>query len=214
MLLHVNLLAIVNIGKRLKELRTKLGLSQLELCQRSGISQASIARIEANKQKNLKSETIQKLSEALDIPLFGFLEKPQYIKEETQPYGAIRMLPVISLQDLLSNKIPSLLKEIAITFEPVLTHAENAFFLKGTVPIICSPYINEGDLLLVEPHAQIQDSDLVLLLSYNEVFIGKIFFDLPLYILQPLNQSQKPFVFTRKKRDVKIMRIGEMRKKF
>jgi len=214
MLLHVNLLAIVNIGKRLKELRTKLGLSQFELCQRSGISQASIARIEANKQKNLKSETIQKLAEALDIPLLGFLEKPQYIKEETQPYGAIRMLPVISLQDLLSNKIPSLLKEIAITFEPVLTHAENAFFLKGTVPLVCSPYINEGDLLLVEPHAQIQDSDLVLVLSYNEVFIGKIFFDLPLYILQPLNQLQKPVVFTRKKRDVKIMRIGEMRKKF
>jgi len=214
MLLHVNLLAIVNIGKRLKELRTKLGLSQFELCQRSGISQASIARIEANKQKNLKSETIQKLAEALDIPLLGFLEKPQYIKEETQPYGAIRMLPVISLQDLLSNKIPSLLKEIAITFEPVLTHAENAFFLKGTVPLVCSPYINEGDLLLVEPHAQIQDSDLVLLLSSTDVFIGKIFFDLPLYILQPLNQLQKPVVFTRKKRDVKIMRIGEMRKKF
>ena len=214
MLLHVNLLAIVNIGKRLKELRTKLGLSQFELCQRSGISQASIARIEANKQKNLKSETIQKLAEALDIPLLGFLEKPQYIKEETQPYGAIRMLPVISLQDLLSNKIPSLLKEIAITFEPVLTHAENAFFLKGTVPLVCSPYINEGDLLLVEPHAQIQDSDLVLLLSSTDVFIGKIFFDLPLYILQPLTQLQKPVVFTRKKRDVKIMRIGEMRKKF
>ena len=214
MLLHVNLFAIVNIGKRLKELRTKLGLSQFELCQRSGISQASIARIEANKQKNLKSETIQKLAEALDIPILGFLEKPQYIKEETQPYGAIRMLPVISLQDLLSNKIPSLLKEIAITFEPVLTHAENAFFLKGTVPLVCSPYINEGDLLLVEPHAQIQDSDLVLLLSSTDVFIGKIFFDLPLYILQPLNQLQKPVVFTRKKRDVKIMRIGEMRKKF
>ena len=214
MLLHVNLLAIVNIGKRLKELRTKLGLSQFELCQRSGISQASIARIEANKQKNLKSETIQKLAEALDIPLLGFLEKPQYIKEETQPYGAIRMLPVISLQDLLSNKIPSLLKESAITFEPVLTHAENAFFLKGTVPLVCSPYINEGDLLLVEPHAQIQDSDLILLLSSTDVFIGKIFFDLPLYILQPLNQLHKPVVFTRKKRDVKIMRIGEMRKKF
>ena len=210
----MNLLAIVNIGKRLKELRTKLGLSQFELCQRSGISQASIARIEANKQKNLKSETIQKLAEALDIPILGFLEKPQYIKEETQPYGAIRMLPVISLQDLLSNKIPSLLKEIAITFEPVLTHAENAFFLKGTVPLVCSPYINEGDLLLVEPHAQIQDSDLILLLSSTDVFIGKIFFDLPLYILQPLNQLQKPVVFTRKKRDVKIMRIGEMRKKF
>jgi transcriptional regulator with XRE-family HTH domain len=214
MLLRVNLFAMLNFGRRLKEFRKRLGLSQMELSQRSGISQASIARIEANKQKNLKSETMEKLTETLGVPLHEFLEEPSMVREETAPYGPARMLPVISLKDLRSKKIPSLLKGIAVAFEPALTQAEDAFFLKGTVPLISSPYVNEGDLLLVEPHAEIRDSDLVLFLSQDEAFVGKFFIDLPSYIIRPLDQSQKPVVFTRKKRHIKIMRIEEIRKKF
>jgi transcriptional regulator with XRE-family HTH domain len=214
MLPRVNLFAMLNFGRRLKEFRKRLGLSQLELSQRSGISQASIARIEANIQKNLKSETMEKLTETLGVTLHEFLEEPSMVREETAPYGAARMLPVIGLKDLRLKEIPSLMKGIAVVFEPALTQAEDAFFLKGTGPLISSPYVNEGDLLLVEPHAEIRDNDLVLYLSQEEAFVGKFFIDLPSYIIRPLDQSQKPVVFTRRKRHIKIMRIEEIRKKF
>jgi transcriptional regulator with XRE-family HTH domain len=214
MLLRVNLFAMLNFGRRLKEFRKRLGLSQLELSQRSGISQASIARIEANKQKNLKSETMEKLTETLGVTLHEFLEEPSMVREETATYGAARMLPVVGLKDLRLKEIPSLLKGIAVVFEPALTQAEDAFFLNVTVPIISPPYLNEGDLLLVEPHAEIRDNDLVLYLSQEEAFVGKFFIDLPSYIIRPFNQSQRPVVFTRRKRHIKIMRIEEIRKKF
>jgi DNA-binding Xre family transcriptional regulator len=210
---RVNLFAMQNFGRRLKEFRKKLGLSQMELSQKSGISQASIARIEANKQKNLKSETMEKLTETLGVTLHEFLEGPSMVREEIAPYGSARMLPVVSFKDLRSKEIPSLLKGIAVVFEPALTQAEDAFFLKGTVPIISPPYVNEGDLLLVEPHGEVRDNDLVLFLSQNETFVGNCFIDLPSYIIRPLKQSQRPVVFTRKKRHIKIMRIGEIRKK-
>lgn len=42
---HVILSAMKKIGNRLKLWREKLGLSQMELSNKSGISQASIARI-------------------------------------------------------------------------------------------------------------------------------------------------------------------------
>jgi transcriptional regulator with XRE-family HTH domain len=214
MLPRVNLFAMLDFGMRLKEFRKRLGLSQLELSQRSGISQASIARIEANKQKNLKSETLEKLTDTLGVTLHEFLEGPSMVREETAPYGAARMLPVVSLKDLRLKGIPSLLKRIAVAFEPALTQADDAFFLKGSVPLVSPPHIDEGDLILVEPHAEPRDNDLVLYLSQEEAFVGKFFIDLPSYIIRPLDQSQKPVVFTRRKRHIKIMRIEEIRKKF
>jgi transcriptional regulator with XRE-family HTH domain len=63
-----------DIGRRLKYFRQKLGLSQLELSQRSNISQASIARIEAYKQKNLKTKTLERLAAALELSLSQLLE--------------------------------------------------------------------------------------------------------------------------------------------
>lgn len=204
------------MGKRLKEFRKKLGLSQLELSQRSGISQASIARIEANQQKNLKSETIEKLTDALGIPLYQFLEKPEMIGEETPHYGGIRMIPVVPLEEFLSKKIPSLMKESIISFEPVLTRTENTFFLQATDSLICIPYVNKGDLVLIEPNSQIKDGDIVLFISNERIFIGKIFYFPAASIIQPLDQSSKPVIFNvrkRRKNKIQILRISEVRKK-
>lgn len=216
MFINVNLLAMANIGKRLKELRKKLGLSQLELSQRSSISQASIARIETNQQKNLKSDTLERLSAALGISLSELLEKPEMIGEETPHYGAVRMLPVATLKEFLSKKIPSLLKESAILFEPVLTQTENAFFLQATGSLISIPYINKGDLVLIEPNSQIKDGDMVLFISNERIFIGKIFYDPIASIIQPLDLSLKPVIFNIKKRrknKIQILRISEVRKR-
>lgn len=216
MFINVNLLAMANIGKRLKELRKKLGLSQLELSQRSSISQASIARIETNQQKNLKSDTLEKLSAALGISLSELFEKPEMIGEETPRYGAVRMLPVVTLKEFLSKKIPSLLKESAILFEPVLTQTENAFFLKVTDLLINIPYINKGDMVLIEPNSQIKDGDMVLFISNERIFIGKIFYDPIASIIQPIDRSSKPVIFNIKKRrknKIQILRISEVRKR-
>lgn len=216
MFINVNLFAMTNIGKRLKELRKKFGLSQLELSQRSSISQASIARIEANQQKNLKSDTLERLSAALGISLSDLLEKPGMIGEEIPHYSTVRMLPVATLEEFLSKKIPSLLKENAILFEPVLTRTENAFFLQATDSLICIPYVNKGDLVLIEPNSQIKDGDVVLFISNERIFIGKIFYDPIASIIQPLDRSSKPVIFNIKKRrknKIQILRISEIRKK-
>ncbi len=70
------------IGKRLKYFRGQMGLSQLELSHRSGISQASIARIESDLQRNLKADTIKKLADSLGVSVSRLIEEPSIIKEE------------------------------------------------------------------------------------------------------------------------------------
>src|SRR5262249_40573919 len=62
------------IGKVLKRLRAQRSLSQLALGKRSGVAQAQISRIEANKQKNPHLDTLAKLARALGVPVRELLE--------------------------------------------------------------------------------------------------------------------------------------------
>jgi len=60
-------------GKRLKSIRLKKGLTQLDLELESGISRTEISRIE-NGLKNIEFYTIVKLAEALGITLGEFFQ--------------------------------------------------------------------------------------------------------------------------------------------
>ena len=206
-----------NIGGRLKNFRQKLGLSQLELSQKSNISQASIARIEAHQQKNLRTKTIEKLADALEISLSDLFEEPVMIKEEVSPYMNPKMIPVITLEKFVTLKRSDNLREKADYLEPSLSHDQNAVFLKATGALISSPLINEGDLLLIESDAEVKDGDIVFLITNDQNTIGRLLYRPPINILQPLKQESEPIVFNKKeikKHGVRIFRIGEIRRKY
>ena len=59
---------LLSFGARLKALRKRKGLSQLDLEIESGINRTEISRIE-NAQKNIEFRTLVKLAEALKIDL-------------------------------------------------------------------------------------------------------------------------------------------------
>jgi transcriptional regulator with XRE-family HTH domain len=65
---------IENFGKRLRELRMKQKLSQLDLELSSGINRTEISKIE-NGLKNIEFFTIVKLADALQIELIEFFKK-------------------------------------------------------------------------------------------------------------------------------------------
>jgi transcriptional regulator with XRE-family HTH domain len=65
---------IENFGKRLKEIRTKKKLSQLDLEISSGLNRTEISKIE-NGLKNIEFYTIVRLAEALEIELIDLFKK-------------------------------------------------------------------------------------------------------------------------------------------
>ena len=207
------------IGKRLKYFRGQMGLSQLELSHRSGISQASIARIESDQQRNLKAETIRKLADTLGVSVSRLIEEPSIIKEELTSYVTPKMLPVIrwdQFKGLKSKRVP-LLKENADSTEPSFTSDQNAFFIIASAGLISAPMVNEGDLLLIEPSTHYRDSDLVLFLSHKLTTLGRIYCYPRMTILLPLTKESPPHVL--KKEDVRrpgvrILRVSEIRKKY
>ena len=57
----------MSLGQRVKALKTKLGMNQKELADKSGITQATISRIESEKVQQLKSDALSRLAEALGV---------------------------------------------------------------------------------------------------------------------------------------------------
>ena len=205
------------IGQRLKNFREQMGISQLELSHRSGISQASIARIESDLQRNLKAETIRKLAESLGVSVYRLIEEPSIIKEEITSYVTPKMLPVIKWSKFkdLKSKRGLILKENADSTEPSLSSDLNAFFMIASAGLISPPVVNDGDLLLIEPNTHYRDSDLVLYQSNELTTLGRIYCYPRMTILLPLSKESPPHVL--KKEDVRrpgvrIFRVSEIRR--
>ena len=61
----------IKVGKRIKDLRNKLGISQEELGFRSGVHRTYIASLEVGK-RNISIATLEKIVKALDVSLSEF----------------------------------------------------------------------------------------------------------------------------------------------
>lgn len=57
----------MNIGKKIKDLRSLRGLSQNELAKKAGLRQASLSRLESGDASSLRADNLLKLSAALRV---------------------------------------------------------------------------------------------------------------------------------------------------
>jgi transcriptional regulator with XRE-family HTH domain len=206
---------VENLGKRLKYYREQIGLSQIDLSEKSGISQASIARIESGKQKNLKRETMKKLADGLGISLSQLMEPVTVVREEEAAYVATKTVPVLGIKDIEVAKDLGVSARKADTFEPSLSLDRNAFYLRVTAGITVRPVIEEGDLILIEPAAEIREGDIVLFLSAETKCLGKIYYPFDNLLIQPLDQDLPPIMIRKKeksKRSIKILRVSAIKK--
>ncbi len=204
-----------SLGNRIKHYRKLLGLSQLVLSQKSNVSQASIARIESGKQKNLKRETITKLADGLGISLTELIEPFAGVKEGKAPYTVTRMIPVVKLKDIEKTININTLTKKAVKHESSLSSDRNAFYLLITAELMNEPFIDEEDIILIEPHAAIKEGDMVLYISSKNLGIGKIYYHPDSFVIQPLGQNMPPLLFkkTKQKHIINILRISEIKKK-
>jgi transcriptional regulator with XRE-family HTH domain len=206
---------VENLGKRLKYYREQIGLSQIDLSEKSGISQASIARIESGKQKNLKRETMKKLADGLGISLSQLMEPLTEVREEEAAYVATKTVPVLGIKDIEVAKDLGVSARKADAFEPSLSLDRNAFYLRVTAGITVRPVIEEGDLILIEPAAAVREGDIVLFLSAETKCLGKIYYPFDNLLIQPLDRDLPPIMIRKKeksKRSIKILRVSAIKK--
>jgi len=67
---------LLDFGRRVKEERLRLGLSQEELAERAGVHRTYIGMIE-RAEKNITLTNIEKISLALEVEISGLFETSQ-----------------------------------------------------------------------------------------------------------------------------------------
>ena len=87
----------MSLGEKVKDLREKKGMNQKQLAQASNITQATISRIESGWVKELKSEALKRLAEALGVTVDFLVDKT----ERLTPNDIIRSDSTV--QDILSG---------------------------------------------------------------------------------------------------------------
>jgi len=76
----------MSLGKKVKALRNKKGMNQKDVADASGISQATISRIESEQVNQLKSEALKRLAGALGVTVDYLVERT----DELTPSDVIR----------------------------------------------------------------------------------------------------------------------------
>jgi len=76
---------MLNLGKTIKKLREKAGLTPSEFARRSGFSLAYISKLESEKYKSLPLDTSKSLAEGLDMTLGDFLSELGYLENVNRP---------------------------------------------------------------------------------------------------------------------------------
>ena len=62
------------IANNLKHIRKNSGMTQEELSKKSGVSRSYIANIECGRKHSMSIQTLQKLSDKLDVCIYDLLE--------------------------------------------------------------------------------------------------------------------------------------------
>ncbi|OGO38613.1 MAG: hypothetical protein A2Z03_10680 [Chloroflexi bacterium RBG_16_56_8] len=156
----------VNVGRRLKELRSEHELTIRELADKSGLAINTLSLIENGKTSPSVS-TLQQIAAALEVRITAFFESNTpptsvgFIKAAQRPYAKFAHG---ALEDLGGGVAPYAVEPFVVTLEPhsssgaepiVHTGYEFVFCLSGHMlyTIQDRPYLLEpGDSLLFESH--------------------------------------------------------------
>ncbi|MXW34925.1 MAG: helix-turn-helix transcriptional regulator [Chloroflexi bacterium] len=99
----------VEIGQRIREARRRRGLSQSEVSQMAGITQASLSNYETGKRE-LPLTTMMNLAASLDVPVGDLMAIPEVIiLRDSRLADAVRAL----------TESPELLESVINSEEPV-----------------------------------------------------------------------------------------------
>lgn len=183
----------MNIGDYIKKLRTENGYSQEELGKMLGVQRAAVQKWECGTVKNLKRDTIKKLSEIFNVPTSYFID------DEYLSYNNIIALPKM-------NKIP-LIGTIACgtpilateNLDGEVTVPENInadFALRCKGDSMIDARIHNGDIVYIRQQPTVENGEIAAILIDEEATLKRVYISDNTITLVSCNPKYQPFVYT------------------
>lgn len=194
------------MGKRIKELRLKKGVTQEELGKIIGVQKSAILKYESGLVENMKRSSIKALADYFGV-------RPSYLMglDDTliNVYSSVHA-------GILSEMIENIVDTEEISEK--MARSDKTYFGLKVKGDSMFPTYQEGDTLIVEKNTSCESgNDCIVAINGNEAFLKRVYINSTGITLQALNPKYEPLTYTNdevKKLPVTIIGIvRELRRK-
>ena len=187
------------LNQRINERRLAQGLTLAQVAEKLGVKEATVQRYESGDIKNIKHETIYKLSIILKCtPAYLMGWEDDSSPDEKSSFSAPRgMLPVVGC---IPAGSPVLAAENIECYMPALVDNDGQhFYLRVKGDSMTGAGIVDGDVVLIDMSADIDDGSIVACrVNGDEATLKRIRFQTENVILMPENTSYSPIIVSAK----------------
>lgn len=183
----------MNIGSLIKKLRTEHGYSQEELGSLLGVQRAAVQKWECGTVKNLKRETIKKLSEIFNVLPSSFIDEDYINYNNVISFPKMNRIPLIGTiacgTPILATE--NLDGEVTV---PEEINADFALRCKGDSMI--DARIHNGDIVYIRHQPTVDNGEIAAVLIDEEATLKRVYISDDTITLVACNSKYQPFVYT------------------
>lgn len=178
-------------GFNLRRIRERLGWSRQELASRYGCDKSYITILEKG-YRPIGNQTRKKLAQILGVDEAEFFRDPEALDLEERP------VPVFDASAGPPMQFTDQGYPVGHSDEFILasTRDSHAFWVRMHGDSMTGSGIDDGDTVLVEPHRQVENGDIVFFRLRDEVGVKKFHRRGNSVVLQPTNPAYEPIVLT------------------
>lgn len=199
----------MTIGRRIKELREKHGMSQVDLADKISVSKQTLYKYENGIITNIPSDKIESIAKVLRT-------SPSYIMGWDNAEASAGDGCFANLKEIPNNIVPistvkvPLIGEIACG-EPIEADEEIEYYVEPGTPIHCdfalkakgdsmegvNLKIHDGDIVFVRKQSTVENGEIAVVIIDNDATLKRVYYypnDKKL-VLQSENSKYAPFVY-------------------
>ena len=183
----------MNIGNLIKKLRTEKGYSQEQLGNMLGVQRAAVQKWECGTVKNLKRETIKKLSEIFDVPPSSFIDADYMNFNNVISFPKMNRIPLVGT---IACGTPVLATE-NLDGEVTVPEEINAdFALRCKGDSMIDARIMNGDIVYIRQQPTVENGEIAAVLIDEEATLKRVYLSENTITLVACNSKYQPFVYT------------------
>lgn len=183
----------MNIGAIIKKLRIEHGYSQEQLGNMLGVQRAAVQKWECGTVKNLKRETIKKLSEIFNVSPSSFIDDDYLSYNNIISFPKMNRIPLVGTiacgTPILATE--NLNGEVTV---PEDINADFALRCKGDSMI--DARINNGDIVYIRQQPTVENGEIAAVLIDEEATLKRVYVTDNTITLVACNSKYQPFVYT------------------
>ncbi len=183
----------MNIGTLIKKLRTENGYSQEELGSMLGVQRAAVQKWECGTVKNLKRETIKKLSEIFNVPPSSFIDDEYLSYENVISFPKMNRIPILGT---IACGTPILATENLEGETTIPEDIKADFALRCNGDSMIDARINNGDIVYIRQQPTVENGEIAAVLIDDEATLKRVYITDNTITLVACNSKYQPFVYT------------------